>query len=226
LTEPRQYGLGRRTEHDERSRAFHVAAWPWTRIKSQRWTRRVPIFDQGALGSCTGHAAAGWVGTDNVARPGLTEWIAGKPVDEMFAVELYSRATHLDQWPGVYPPDDSGSSGLAVAKALREDRLCRAYSHAFSLRGTFTALQTGPALIGIPWYDDMFDPDPDGRVNVGGELAGGHELVVDELDVGNMRLWFTNSWGEGWGIGGRAWLDWDDFDRLRKDDGDVTVPRL
>ena len=33
---------------------------------------------------------------------------------EQFAVALYSDATKVDAYPGTYPPDDTGSSGLAI----------------------------------------------------------------------------------------------------------------
>ena len=35
---------------------------------------------------------------------------------EGFAVKLYEDATVVDGYPGEYPPDDTGSSGLAICK--------------------------------------------------------------------------------------------------------------
>src|SRR5204863_9785153 len=54
--------------------------------------------------------------------------------------------------------------------------------------------------------------------------AGGHEYVLDAYDAIAGRLWMQNSWGDGWGAGGRAWLDPQEWaDVLLADDGDCTV---
>jgi hypothetical protein len=79
------------------------------------------ILDQGKLGSCTGNAGTGAVGTQpfyhqvgkNVL-PAVDDASAG----EQFAVKLYSDATKADAIPDSYPPDDTGSSGLAICKVL------------------------------------------------------------------------------------------------------------
>lgn len=217
--------LGRSIEHDPRSLRFAAPVLPRSAIESRHWTRRAAVLDQGDLGSCTGNAAAGWVGTDNAARMGLVEY-GGRAVDETFAVDLYHRATTLDEFDGTYPPEDTGSSGLGAAKALEQVGLCAAYTHAFSLQALETALQTGPVLVGIPWYTSMFAPGADGVVPVdeSSGLAGGHELCVDELDTVNGLVGFTNSWGVGWGSSGRGFFKLADMARLLAADGDCTVP--
>lgn len=217
--------LGRHVEHDPRSLAYAAPVLPRTALASKRWTRRAPVFDQGSLGSCTGNAAAGWVGTDNATRQGLTTW-HNAPVDEALARELYHLATTLDEFDGTWPPEDSGSSGNGAAKALRQLGLSPSYRHAFALQAVETALQTGPVMVGTSWYNSMFDPEPDGRIPVrpASGLAGGHEYCVDELDVQAGRVWLTNSWSDSWGIGGRGYLTLPDLQVLLADQGDVTVP--
>lgn len=218
------YRLGRHVRHDSRSAAYAIAGTPTSTLVSKRWTRRIPVLDQGDLGSCTGNAAAGWLGTDDATRQGLTEY-GGNPIDEAFAVELYGEATQLDSYQGTYPPDDTGSDGLSVAKALVQFDVATGYQHAFSLQAALTALSTlGPVMFGVNWYEDMFDPAADGRLHITGSLAGGHEFVVDEIDVTNQRVWLTNSWGSGWGVQGRAYLTWADATKLLGQQGDVTVP--
>jgi hypothetical protein len=220
------YRLGRHVHHDPRSRLYAAPALPAGAIASVRWTRRVPVFDQGQTSSCTGNAAAGWVATDNAARPGLTA-VAGRAVDESYALEVvYHLATGLDEFPGEYPPDDGGSSGLGAAKALRALGLCSSYTHAFSPLALQTALQSGPVLVGTAWYNSMFTPGPGGWLvpDPGSGLAGGHEYLADELDVDRGRVWLTNSWGPGWGVAGRAWMTLEHLAALLADDGDVTVP--
>ena len=219
-------GLGRHIQHDPRSLEFAAPVLPRSALRSVRWTRRAPVFDQGQTSSCTGNAAAGWVVTDNAARPGQTE-VAGRTVDESYALEVvYHLATELDEFAGEYPPDDEGSSGLGAAKALRTLGLCSSYTHAFTLQALESALQSGPVLVGVTWYNSMFDPATDGVVPVvpSSGQAGGHELCVDELDLERDRVGFTNSWGDGWGVGGRGYFRLADLSVLLADGGDVTVP--
>lgn len=219
------YRLGRHVRHDTRSAAFAVAGGPSSTLVSRRWTRRGPVLDQGDLGSCTGNAAAGWILTDNAGRAGLTTDADGVLVDENYAVDLYSLATQLDSYPGTYPPDDTGSDGLSVAQALQKTDWASGYQHAFSLQAALTALSTlGPVMFGTEWLNGMFDPDPDGRLRLSGAVAGGHEYVVDEIDVTNQRVWLCNSWGPTWGVQGRAYLTWADATKLLGQQGDVTVP--
>jgi hypothetical protein len=217
--------LGRHVAHDPRSLRYAAPALPRSAIVSQRWTRRAAVLDQGDLGSCTGNAAAGWVGTDNASRIGLVE-VGGWVVDEAFAVDLYHRATTLDEFDGVYPPEDSGSSGLGAVKALQQIGMAASNTHAFSLQALESALQSGPVLVGIPWYDSMFTSAPDGVVPVDDSsgLAGGHELCVDELDLERGLVGFTNSWGTDWGEGGRGYFRLADLAALLASDGDVTMP--
>lgn len=147
-------------------------------------------------------------------------------LDEQFAVALYSLATRLDSFPGAYPPQDTGSSGLGAAKALKALGLATGYSHAFSLQALASALQTGPVIIGIPWRRSMFTPAADGRIPVdqASGVAGGHEVEIVAYDAHLDEYWVTNSWGESWGSAGRAYLTAADLRWLLSQHGDVTVP--
>lgn len=208
--------LGRHREHDERSRAF--AAEQLHPIRTVRWTRRCRIFDQESLGSCTGQAMAGALGTDSVHRQGM----AG--LSEFDALALYEYATQLDRIPGSYPPDDTGSSGLAAAKAAKRSGLISAYRHAFSVQAALSALQTGPCLVGIEWLTGCDEPDADGLVRYAGEVRGGHEIELVGCDVDAHTVTFANSWGTSYGTDGFFSMSWDDFGAALRRGGDVTVP--
>jgi hypothetical protein len=69
----------------------------------------------------------------------------------------------------------------------------------------------------------MFTPSATGEVEPTGSIAGGHEFYAFKLDVENERIWFANSWSDGWGVSGTFWMKWDDFGRLLGEQGDVTV---
>jgi hypothetical protein len=217
-TDPR---LGRHVRHDSRSRAY---AYPTAGLSlvSTKHTRRIGVLDQGQLGSCTGNAGIGCIGTDpyyDTLAPALKPFT----LNEEGAVALYSAATKLDDEPGQYPPTDTGSDGLSIAKALQAAGEISGYQHTFSLNDALLALTQTPVITGVNWYEAMFSPLADGRLVVDGGVAGGHEFVVDELDVENQRVWMTNSWANSWGIAGRAYLTWDDWGRLLSEQGDVTI---
>lgn len=236
-----RHPLGRHVNHDPRSLAFPVGVLPKSAIQSVEWTRRAPIFDQGQLGSCTGNAATGLLGTDCVSNPGTTNveisdagaaashghFTAGvHAVDEAFAVALYSLATDIDPYAGQYPPTDTGSDGLSVTKALKLLGLVTSYKHAFTQQALDSALQSGPVIIGIEWLNSMFSPDGNGLIPVdeNSGVAGGHELEVVGLDVANGLYRLANSWGTGWGADGYGYLTRADMAYLLSQQGDVTVP--
>jgi hypothetical protein len=212
--------LGRLVNHDPRSRQYPFSARPEAdvQVRSVRWTRRAPILDQGQVSSCTGNAAAGWLGTDDAGQRGRAD------ITESFAVGLYSQATRLDPWDGEYPPDDTGSDGVSVCKVLQARGLIGSYSHCFGLPDVLAALQSGPVLVGTAWYDGMFTPGPRGLVSISGTVAGGHEYVAEGVDVERREVVFANSWGDGWGEAGHFRMSYQTLTRLLGEDGDATVP--
>lgn len=213
---------GRVLDHDERSRAFayKVAA---TKPQTKIWDIHAPVLDQGSVGSCTGNALAQWLNTafaqQNPKGPDAF-------LDESDAVDLYSRATHLDRIKGVYPPDDTGSSGLAVCKAGVRRGLLTRYDHAFGFDALLMTLQHTPVIAGTAWTTGMEDPDGEGRIRPTGTLAGGHEYLVRGCDVERGRVILRNSWSDSWGVRGDAWMSFADYAKVLADDGDITVPVL
>lgn len=219
--EPKDPRLGRHKAHDSRSLRYRAPAKAPRSLKSVRHQIKIPILDQGQVGACTGFTGCAAIATQHY-------WAASEPIltktePSAFAFRLYSEATKIDPWPGTWEPDDTGSNGLSIAKVLRTMGLVSGYQHATSLEAALTALADRPVMIGSGWRTQMFDPDSKGRVNIGGNVEGGHEYLLDELDVSNQRVWIRNSWSEYWGIKGRAWLTWEDLRTLLMDDGDCVV---
>jgi hypothetical protein len=203
--------LGRHVAHDPRSFAFPARG---LEVRTVMHQRLVPIFDQGQLGSCTGNAAAGCMSTAPF----------GQQLSERDAVDIYCEATRLDDVYGTYPPDDTGSSGLAVMKVLKARGLVAGYGHGFGLKSVLRALQHGPGIVGITWKLDCMRPDAEGVVRWRGIDRGGHEVEVVGCDAERELVWFANSWGEGWGKGGYFAMPWADFERALADDGDAVFP--
>lgn len=210
--------LGRHREHDARSRAFAVAEPVALPTVPVRWTRRAPIFDQGSIGSCTGNAMVGAVGTDSASRYGNATLAEGD------ALALYELATRLDNIQGHYEPDDTGSSGLAAAKAAKKLGYITGYKHAFSLAAALHALASGPVIVGMDWLTGCDEPDGSGLVSYAGDVRGGHEIELLAHDPGAKTVTFANSWSASWGRAGYFDLSWSDFDRALRQGGDVTVP--
>jgi hypothetical protein len=211
--------LGRNVKHDSRSLDFQVEAAPTATLKTVNHKVNIGVLNQGNLGSCTGNA-----GTANLAANDLwANYGKNLTLDEKYAVALYGRATALDDYQGTYPPTDTGSDGLTIAKVLKERNIIDSYQHATSLAATLTALQSQAVITGTEWREDMFNPDDDGRLRITGDVAGGHEYLLRGVDVENKRVWMRNSWGKTWGVAGEAYFTWDDFEELLHADGDVTV---
>lgn len=209
--------LGRHVEHDDRSRAF-AQPEETAELVSVTWTRNSPILNQGGMGSCTGNALAGAVATDSMWRAGSST------VDETLAVSLYELATRLDYIPGHMPPDDTGSTGNAVCKAGRQLKMINSWRHAFNLAQTLSALQRGPAIVGMAWLTGCDTPDANGLINYSGTIRGGHEVLLRGCDTVTRMLFFDNSWGEGWGLAGSFKMAFEDFKAAMALQGDVTIP--
>jgi hypothetical protein len=218
IYEPTDSRLGRHVEHDDRSKAYMAAT---AAPKTTMWTHHGRKLDQGNLGSCTGNALANWLMTNPA-------WHKGRTLHEKEAIALYKRATALDGVPGEYPPEDTGSTGLAVCKAGVEAGYLGGYGHAFGLSHALGALSVSPVIAGVPWYESMFEPNSHGYVEISpnSSVAGGHEICLIGVSVEHRIIKAINSWGKDWGDEGYFTFSWDTFDRLLSEDGDVTVPRL
>lgn len=213
------YRLGRHVRHDPRSLRYKVQ--PTGIAQTAIWERKIPVLDQGDLGSCTGNATIGVLGTEPfysalspVQRQALTE---------AEAIRLYSQATQLDPFDGTYPPTDTGSDGLDVAKAAVKFGYLSGYKHITSVAAAQTAIVAGPFIVGSDWFDGMFDPDASGEVQISGAVAGGHEYECFGYQAGADRWHFWNSWGTSWGTRGAFWMSGGTFAELLARDGDATT---
>ena len=211
--------LGRNVNHDPRSLAYQVV--PSGVAQTKMWDRKIPVLDQGSLGSCTGNATVGVLGSE----PFYDTLPVGTQVtlDENEAVKVYGLATRLDGFDGTYPPDDSGSDGLSAAKAAKQLGLISGYLHITSIAAAQTAIQSGPFIVGTNWLSGMDDPDSSGLVHATGSVRGGHEYECYGYDAAADVWHFWNSWGTSWGNEGAFSYSTADFAKLLGQQGDATT---
>lgn len=212
--------LGRHVEHDPRSRNFAYEKTTPS-FKTVMHRRYGSLFDQGQIGSCTGNAMAGAVNTSPVHKRGT------RTLGESNAVDLYELATVLDGIPGQYPPDDTGSSGLAVAKAAQQKGYISAYQHAFDITAALSALQESPIIVGVNWYEGLDNPASDGLVAIAGSVRGGHEFLIRGFHLRDNLLdsyvMADNSWGTSWGDKGHFHFTVSTLEQLLAEQGDATI---
>jgi hypothetical protein len=220
--------LGRHVGHDPMSRAYGISEdlVPSTYTSAVHQVR-IGVLDQGQLGSCTGNAAEAFAGTDPLYEA-IPATVAARPTgdpakDEKQAVTLYSAATALDSVHGNYPPTDTGSTGVAVAKAAQKAGLISGYQHAFSLDTALKALAVSPLIVGVNWYEGFDTPDSNGHVTISGSVRGGHEFLLYGIDAKAGVVVARNSWGTSWGVQGCFSFGFDDFGRLLDEQGDATL---
>lgn len=202
--------LDRRVQFDEASRGFPaLRALDPTTPRSYTWACRTWL-DQGREGACVGYSWA--------------HEVAARPVEltatDAMARRFYARAQALDgqPWP-------EGTSVIAGAKAVREDGYTTGFRWAFGLDQALIAIsRKGPAVIGCNWYEGMFDTDTAGHLHKAGRIVGGHAILAVGVNVRLRTVLLHNSWGPDWGMNGKAYLSWDDFGALLREDGEVCIP--
>lgn len=256
--------LGRHQVLDRRSLAYR-RPYDHRPLRSTAWEPSIPVLDQenlvaqgidtdtlypgvgalDALGSCTGNAATALISVlldrEQAAAAGLD---IDDPIGcERWAIGLYADATTADEWQdATWPSTDCGSSGLGVAKALRRRGLVDQYGHATTAEELCTLLQTGPVLMGLPWYQAWFDvvgasalldDIPNWQDS---PVAGGHEVAItalesvatddhDALIPEHTILRIRNSWGPAWGDSGSFRMSLALYQALREQI-DLIQPRI
>jgi hypothetical protein len=216
--------MGRHVVHDPASRAFAHTAKPPVAVgdlAERTWRHRFynprPVPKQ-LIGCCTG--------VDQVVKANAAgNRVKGQVLTMDTAVQLYQRATQLDPWPGQYPPEDTGSSGLAACKAAKELGLISRYEWVFGGHDALlAALWHRPVGLGTWWYSKMFYPDPKTLlVEPAGPKVGGHQWTLIGWDGSARQFDGLCWWGPDFGARGRFRISADAVAQLRADDGDAHV---
>lgn len=219
--------LDRLVEFDERSRSFPIrgALTPQQTAEPRSYTWSCKQYlDQRKQGACVAFA---WE-HELAARPVVVTY-GTVETHEKLARERYWEMQRTDQWPGgSYPGADpvyEGTSVLAGAKVHTQLGTIREYRWAFGIDDLALAIgYKGPAVLGVNWYTGMFDTDADGFIHVTGQVEGGHSILCNAFNAKRRIFRVHNSWNQSWGVGGDAYLSWDDMEKLLKNDGEACIP--
>ncbi len=207
---------------DPRNRAYRMAAalpedWQ-TRPLPQRkhWPMTMPIRDQGSTSSCVGHGAVAFLESTPLPQRGFP----------FTPYQLYRDIQKVDSWPGDEDeaPRYFGTSVHAALRVLRDRGYCTEYRWAETLEEALRWLAfRSPLIIGVDWHQGMFTADAQGFIHATGTVRGGHCVLVSGMDTRRSAVRLTNSWGVSWGQNGRAWLSFEDFEKLIHARGEVAA---
>lgn len=183
--------------------------------KNKSWVRG-RAYDQGILPHCVAFAGKGAFNSSPLSK--LRPYRARASFN---TAEWYQGAQMNDQWAGeAY----DGTSALGLCRYLEGRGLISEYRWCFGLDDVLLTLShIGPVLLGVWWYDGMFEPDPEGFIVPHGAQAGGHEVELTGIRADRGYVTITNSWGTEWGQGGRCKIRFDDLALLLHQDGDAVV---
>ena len=213
--------LDRIERFDERSRQFPVSyTWSKEKKKLRSYTWRCNEWlDQGKEGACVGYG----ISHELASRPSEVQDLTNSYAKE----QIYWEAQKIDPWEGgAYPGNSSfyeGTSVLAGVKIAQKLGWFDEYRWAFSLEDLQLGVgHNGPAVMGLAWYQGMYQPDSKGYIKPTGKKVGGHCLLCNAISVKKERFTLHNSWGKSWGKNGECYISFDDMDKLLKQRGEAV----
>lgn len=225
--------LDRLTSFDARSRNFPITAVsPGLKPRSFTWKIDTDyVIDQGREGACVGFAITNELQTTPAPSRFQNDEQSSHEAATQFALSVYREAQTIDEWPG---EGYSGTSVLAGMKVAQRLGYFDEYRWAFGVDDLIYGLgRNGPAVLGIPWYESMYQPE-DGWVRVRGAVAGGHAILArgiklvkatdggQAIDLAKSYVLLRNSWGPDWGSRGDAKISLLDVTRLLGEQGEAV----
>ena len=69
----------------------------------------------------------------------------------------------------------------------------------------------------------MFRPDKSGNIRLTGRFVGGHAYLINGVDLNKKVFRIKNSWGKSWGLGGHAYISFNDMTRLIRENGEICL---
>jgi hypothetical protein len=174
-----------------------------------RWEFALPTLNQGDTGHCVGFSMADW---------GICF-----PVQDAFTNanghSFYYKCKIVDG----EPEQENGSTVRSAATVLRQEGMIDAYAFASSVNEIkYWLVNKGPLIIGTDWTNDMFTPDSENVIHPTGDVAGGHAYLINEVKD-DALFGIQNSWGNEWGIMGRAYIPISEFSVLFRYGGEALA---
>lgn len=202
---------------DERSRNYPVRRTiAVKKLRSYTWRCNIHL-DQGNEGACVGFGIA----HELAARPAEVSGITNKYAKQ----KIYWEAQKIDEWKGgSYPgakPKYEGTSVLAGVKVARDMGFFDSFYWGFSMNDLALGVgRRGPAVLGLPWMEGMFETDAKGYIHATGKVKGGHCILCRGVNVREKYFLLRNSWGRDWGVNGDCKISFDDMKKLLKNGGE------
>lgn len=201
-------------------------------LRSFTWS--VPEhLDQGNEGRCVEYSIC----HELLARPVK---VPSEQVQSILAgKKIYWPAQENDEWPGgSYPGADPVYEGTSVLSGMKTAASLGYYTeYRWGLNATELAQivgYKGPGVLGINVYAGMMNIDPNGFLNLTGEIVGGHAILCNSfklvkkwngsIDDAKSYFMLWNSWGPSWGLNGSAKVRFRDMERLIAEQGEVALP--
>lgn len=181
------------------------------------------IADGFATHNCVAYAWVHWLEDGPVTHfyedRDFDPWYEDPSQDPLFNCEkIYNEAQKKDRWPG---ESYDGTSVRAGAKVLQDRGAIEEYRWGQTVKELKQAvLNLGPVVAGTRWYKDMYWPNLDGVVNVGGEKVGGHAYVINGVNVEKRLFRVKNSWSRDWGADGHFYIPFSDMKKLIEEGGE------
>ena len=216
-----------RSRHDPRSKNYPMATVLRQRdipVEEKFWEEGI-VLDQGSEGACVGFA---WTG-ELLAEPEAPRQQPEVYYANNLAKDFYHEAKKIDEWPG---ENYDGTSVLAGAQIMQRMGFIGEYRWCFKVdQIRKSILSEGPVVIGIPWFDGMYNTGPGGLVRVSGKSTGGHAILLTgyspKMKFGNSYhevFRWRNSWGKAYGVGGSGFIKVGDLANLLSQGGEACVP--
>ena len=215
--------LDRVVRFDEKSRSFPIRELLSDgRMSNKHWKCEAHL-DQGTEGACVGFA---WTHELN-AKPFRIRVMTNT------AKTMYYAAQQWDQWAGT---EYDGTSVIAGAKTVHSLGHMPEYRWAFGIDDVLRTLsEHGPVVLGINWYEGMFNTNAEGFIAPTGNIAGGHAILAKAVkfreregfwwkDLPEPIITLHNSWGTDWGVNGDAYITASDLATLLNQQGEACVP--